>query len=507
MSAINSLQPVSAAPLFVFEMANNHMGSVDHGLRIIREFGTVIRDYPEFRFAFKLQYRDLDTFIHPAYAGRSDVKYVKRFEETRLTDDDFRALVAEMRTHGFIPMCTPFDEVSVDRLAAHGIEIIKIPSCSFTDWPLLEKVAVANKPIVASTAGTGLEDIDRVVSFFEHRGCNLSMMHCVGEYPTPQAHFNLNQIDVLRHRYPRIPVGYSTHESPAAIAPVQIAVAKGASLFEKHVGVPTPEWPLNAYSASPEQVRAWLQAARDAFECCGPQGERVTAGAAERESLDSLSRGVYVRAELPAGKTLTDADVFFAFPPEPGQVLVSDWSKYRRFVTTAPVAANGALTAVNSESCNLRQQILEVVQRVKAMLSEGHIVVPGKSDLEISHHYGMEKFDQFGLVMITVVNREYCKKLIVMLPGQTHPEQHHLKKEETFMILHGEITIALDGEEKTYRQGDVVVVSRGTRHLFRTETGVVFEELSSTHYQDDSYYTDASIQNNPHRKTLLTYWM
>lgn len=494
-------------PLFVLEMANNHMGSVEHGLRIIREFGAIVRDYPEFRYAFKLQYRDLDTFVHPAAKGRMEIKYVKRFEETRLTDADFRALVAEMRLQGFIPMCTPFDEISVDRIDAHGIEIIKIPSCSFTDWPLLEKVAAAGKPVVASTAGSALEDIDRVVSFFEHRGLNLSIMHCVGEYPTPAEHFHLNQIDVLRRRYPRIAVGYSTHEAPESTVPIQMAVAKGAALFEKHVGVPTSEWPLNAYSASPAQVRAWLQAAREALLYCGPAEGRVTAGASERESLDSLSRGVYVRADVPAGTTLTDADVFFAFPPEPGQILTSDWSKYRRFVTTAPIAANGALTPANTDSRNLRQQVQEAVHKVKGLLSEGHIVVPGKSDLEISHHYGMEKFDEFGLVMITVVNREYCKKLIVMLPGQTHPEQHHLKKEETFMILHGEIDIALDGEMKTYRSGDVVVVARGTRHLFHTRTGVVFEELSSTHFKDDSYYTDPAIHANLHRKTMLTYWM
>lgn len=495
------------APLFILEMANNHMGSVAHGQRIIREFGAVIRDYPEFRFAFKLQYRDLDTFVHPVYKGRMDVKYVKRFEETRLTDADFRALVAEMRMQGFIPACTPFDEASVDKIAAHGIDIIKIASCAFTDWPLLEKIAATDKPVVASTAGSELEDIDRVVSFFEHRNRTLSLMHCVGEYPTPLEHFHLNQIDLLRQRYPRITVGYSTHEPPASTAPIQIAVAKGATLFEKHVGVPTAEWPLNPYSASPEQVRAWLQAAREALQCCGPKDGRVTAGSAERESLDALSRGVYARHDISVGKAVTNEDVFFAFPPEPNQVLTKDWSKYHRFVATAPIAANAALTSGNTDARNLRQKIFDAVQKVKALLTAGHIVVPGKSDLEISHHYGMERFDQYGLVMITVVNREYCKKLIVMLPGQTHPEQHHLKKEETFMILHGEIAIALDGKEKTYRAGDVVVVPRGTRHCFRSDDGVVFEELSSTHYKDDSYYTDPTIQNNLHRKTLLTYWM
>lgn len=94
-----------------------------------------------------------------------------------------------------------------------------------------------------------------------------------------------------------------------------------------------------------------------------------------------------------------------------------------------------------------------------------------------------------------------------MLPGQTHPEQYHLKKEETFHILHGEMHIALDGEEKTYHPGEVVMVDRGVRHMFFSPGGAVFEEISSTHHRDDSYYTDEAIQANKNRKTFLPHWM
>lgn len=48
--------------LFVLEMANNHMGDVEHGLHVIRTFGRICSKYP-FNFAFKLQYRELDTFF------------------------------------------------------------------------------------------------------------------------------------------------------------------------------------------------------------------------------------------------------------------------------------------------------------------------------------------------------------------------------------------------------------------------------------------------------------
>jgi len=68
-------------PLFIFEMANNHMGDLDHGLRVIREFAKVKEKHKEFNFAFKFQFRNIDTFIHPDYKDRMDLKYVKRFTD------------------------------------------------------------------------------------------------------------------------------------------------------------------------------------------------------------------------------------------------------------------------------------------------------------------------------------------------------------------------------------------------------------------------------------------
>ena len=123
-------------PMFVFEMANNHMGSVEHGLKIIREIRNVTKSFP-FKFAFKFQYRHLDTFIHPDFKTRYDFKYIKRFSETRLSEPQFKRLKDELDVLGFSSVCTPFDELSVDIIEKHGIEVIKIASCSFTDWPLL----------------------------------------------------------------------------------------------------------------------------------------------------------------------------------------------------------------------------------------------------------------------------------------------------------------------------------------------------------------------------------
>ena len=75
--------------LFVLEMANNHMGNVNHGLKMIEEFAKITKKYP-FNFGFKLQYRDLNTFIHKDLKKRNDIKYIKRFDETKISENDFK---------------------------------------------------------------------------------------------------------------------------------------------------------------------------------------------------------------------------------------------------------------------------------------------------------------------------------------------------------------------------------------------------------------------------------
>ena len=70
---------------YTFEMANNHMGSVSHAKKIIDEFGKLVRKY-NLSAAMKLQFRQLKTFIHKDYQD-SDLKYVKRFKETELTQE------------------------------------------------------------------------------------------------------------------------------------------------------------------------------------------------------------------------------------------------------------------------------------------------------------------------------------------------------------------------------------------------------------------------------------
>ena len=89
--------------LFIFEMANSHQGSVEHGKDIIKAMGKIARKH-NIKAAVKLQYRDLDTFIHPDYKDRTDVKHIPRFMSTRLNYDQFTELIDTIRAEGMITM-------------------------------------------------------------------------------------------------------------------------------------------------------------------------------------------------------------------------------------------------------------------------------------------------------------------------------------------------------------------------------------------------------------------
>lgn len=491
--------------LFVFEMANNHMGDVKHGQKIIKDFYKVSRGF-NFKFGFKFQYRDIDTFIHPDYKNRTDIKYVKRFSETRLLEKDFGRLREMLKKLGFTAICTPFDENSVDLIEKHDFDIIKIASCSFTDWPLLERIVKTDKPIIASTAGITLDDIDKVATFFEHRNKQFCLMHCVGEYPTKSSNLELNQIDVLKQRYPEVPVGYSTHEGPNNFNAIKIAVGKGAVVFERHVGVKTKQYNINAYSSTPSQIKKWLLSAQEAMEMCTTKDSRREFSEKELSDLKGLKRGVFARYPIKKETRVEMSNTFFAIPTRENQLLSNDMSKYTEFIANKDISANEPLMLNDLSAKNLREKVLQIIKSMRQILIDSKVTLPDRLNFELSHHYGIENFERYGAAIISCINREYCKKLIIMLPGQKHPAHHHVKKEETFHVLYGDVSFDLNGTEKECKSGEIIVVERGMKHSFSSKNGVIFEEVSTTHYKDDSYYEDPKILQNNNRKTEMTFW-
>lgn len=489
--------------LFIFEIANNHQGDLAHGRRIVEEIGKIARRF-RIRAAVKLQYRNLATFIHPAFR-QSEHKQIKRFLSTELDKNHYASLVEGIRDAGLTTMCTPFDEDSVDDIVSHGIDIVKVASCSATDWPLLEKIVATRKPVICSSGGLRLDEIDQVVNFFSHRHVkDFSLLHCVGVYPTQNNEVQLNFMDTLIRRYHWLDIGYSGHEAPENCDVAKVAVAKGAKILERHVGVPTDTIKLNAYSMNPEQTAKWVESALLAAEIAGATDGTKMVTQEELESLQSLRRGTFVRDAVAAGEALKSDKVFFAMPCSEGQTTSSEYQD--TMVASAALAANAPVTERRQRT--LANQLRSLIHQAKGMLHEAHIAIGDKFTIEMSHHYGPDQFRANGALIVNLVNREYCKKLIILLPGQQHPNHRHLMKEETFQLLHGDLEVCLNSVVHSLKLGELLLVERGTWHSFSTKKGCIFEEISTTHVIGDSYYEDSQISKLDimQRKTVLTMW-
>ena len=346
--------------LFVLELANNHWGDMNRGLRIVKEFATVVR-YNNMRAAIKLQFRDVDNFIHKDFRNRADIRYVKKTLDTQMSREDFATLVEAIRRGGCLRMATPFDEASVDMCVELGIDIIKIGSSDITDWVLLEKIAKTHRPVIVSTGGSSLKDMDDMVTFFDNRGIPLAINHCVSLYPSEDSELQLNQVDFLKRRYPGHTIGFSTHEYTDWTSSVMIAYAKGARTFERHVDIRTDDKPFSPYCSTPEQVAQWFQAFNKAKEMCGyPGTERAVPPKKEVEYLDALVRGVYARRDLPAGHVLTPDDYYLAIPLQKGQLscreLLNDLTLSQNCAQDAPLMVD-LVDSLYSRDAGLRSMI------------------------------------------------------------------------------------------------------------------------------------------------------
>ena len=459
------------------------MGDIDHAFKIIEEFSSITQDFKEFTFAFKLQFRNLDTFIHPDYLKRNDLHYIKRFQDTKLKIGDFKKIIKKIREKNHKVVITAFDNDSIATLHNIDYDFLKIASCSFNDWPLLEDAITVNKPIILSTAGANIAIVDQVVAFMLHRKKEFALLHCVAEYPTEEiTKFNMNRIDLFKNRYSSIPIGYSTHELPDEEMIINNSISKGATIFEKHIALTTPKYGVNMYSSNPKQTKKWLKIANDSFEICGEVNQTILNNKNEEKTLNSLKRGAFAKNDINIDENIKIEDVFFAFPSEENQYYANDFSKHNIFKTKDLIKKNSPINNLNTEKIYIRKKIDEIADSCNEMLRLANISIPGDIDLEISHHYGIEKFDQFGLVLLTLVNREYCKKLLICFQGQTHPEQYHKKKEETFCLLHGDLELSINDKKKNVSVGEVITIEPFERHSFNSKNGAIIEEISSTHY-------------------------
>ena len=321
-----------------------------------------------------------------------------------------------------LAIVTPFDERSVDLIEKCDIDIIKIGSPSLYDFALLERVNETRKPVIISSGGSNLEHTDNMYSFFKNRHAEFALMHCVSIYPTLTEQLNLQNITKFKKRY-NVEIGFSTHEDPNNINAIKIAYSLGARIFEKHVGVETDTIKLNKYSATPEQVERWVQSYIETKKAIGT--ERLIS-VKEKEDLNLLYRGVFFNKNIKKGEKITQEDVYYAFPINREGILTG---QFRETMAETDYFKNDFFPKnliLNKDSKDI---LLKYIHEVKGFLNESNVFVPPDSDMELSHHNGVENIFQTGCFISTIVNNsEYANKNYCIIEGSTSSKTLSSKK-------------------------------------------------------------------------------
>lgn len=227
------------------EIGQNHNGSVDIARLII---DTVSRPVVDKLFgkslkrmdAIKLTKRDLSQELSRSQMEKpydSPHSFGKTYGEHRmhleLSNEEHFELYRYAKAAGLEVVETLCAIGCLKLLDLFMPDRLKVASRDLTNIPLLEAMAETRIPMILSTGMAGKKELNDALDVITKRHQNISILHCVSEYPTQYENVNLNTIRYLKRNFPDYEIGYSDHT--IGIATPLAAVAMGAGIIEKHI--------------------------------------------------------------------------------------------------------------------------------------------------------------------------------------------------------------------------------------------------------------------------------
>jgi N-acetylneuraminate synthase len=265
---------------------------------------------------------------------------------------------------------------------------------------------------------------------------------------------------------------------------------------------------------SAEQCKEWLDAWCTAQTLCGPASDIFREPSEDEVStLRPISRGVYAKADLASGQTLTKDNVEMRQPLLATQLSTQQFREGMLCATDVscrqPLAKNCSLPDTELAAWQERETLFEYIHSVKAILRKAKVHIGFNFEAEVSHHYGIQNLSKFGCIILSMFNNQrYCRKLLVQTAGQYNPFHYHMIKDETFTVISGKLKIFVEKNEYVLSEGEHLRVAAGLKHAFQAMEDTVVEEVSSEAISTDSYYLDPAISKLPRsaRKHALPVW-
>lgn len=305
------------------EIGQNHNGSVELAKKIIdaaltSEAADELGYRPRPVDAIKLTKRDLNEELTASKMQQpynSPNSFGRTYGEHRafleLTDEEHFELYtyAQSKHLEFVEtLCAPG---CLSLLKLFEPNRLKVASRDLTNLPLLTAMAETKIPIILSTGMGGTSELDQALETITRYHSNISILHCLSQYPAEYENINLNTISFLQKRYPKYTIGYSDH-SIGIMIPIA-AVAMGAEVIEKHI---TLDRSLKGTdqegSLAPEGIFRMMRDIRNLELALG--AETMFVSEAVKETREKLERSLATKKDLPKNHIITEDDLHLLSP-------------------------------------------------------------------------------------------------------------------------------------------------------------------------------------------------
>jgi sialic acid synthase len=328
-------------PCYVIaEIGHNHQGSLEKARELFHEAKLAGAH------AVKLQKRhNRSLYTTAAYNKSYDnensfgATYGEHREFLELGVEEYKSLQGYARELGIDFFATAFDLASADLLETLEPPAYKIASGDLKSTPLLRHVARFGKPMIISTGGALIEDVQRAYDTIMPLNPRLAILQCTAGYPAAFEELDLRVITTYRERFPGAVIGYSGHDNGIAM-PVA-AYILGARVVEKHFTLNRAmKGTDHAFSLEPVGLRKMVRDLERTHKAMGNGVKKLYDS--EKAPITKMGKSLVVARDLPDGHTLTARDVVMKSPG--GGIPPYELDKVLGRVTLTPLQQDDFLT-------------------------------------------------------------------------------------------------------------------------------------------------------------------
>jgi sialic acid synthase SpsE/sugar phosphate isomerase/epimerase len=305
---------VGGEKVFVIaEIGNNHQGDLEMAKRLIDAAVDAGAD------CVKFQLRNREALYRSRADGSTTedlgAEYIQDLlNKVELSLAEHQQLRAYCKQRQILYISTPWDEPSVDALAAMDVPALKLASADLCNPYLIAKAAELGVPLILSTGMSFEAEIIRAIEQLRSLSVPFALLHCNSTYPAPESDIQLPYISRLKQLHPII--GYSGHERGIAIS--LAAVALGACIVERHItldrGLEGPDHLASLEPPEFQQLVAGIRSLEPALQWQGP-GRHVSQG--ELLNRENLAKSVVATRAILPGEVF-NADCFRVASPGQG---------------------------------------------------------------------------------------------------------------------------------------------------------------------------------------------